>query len=82
MLIGRVIEPLVCDDAIPDLRALPLVSVAILDAQAAERRLVAVNVIGAGAGANVLVAEGDAARLAVRNTSAPIEAAIVGLIGG
>ncbi|WP_341953651.1 EutN/CcmL family microcompartment protein [Salinibacterium sp. TMP30] len=82
MLIGQVINPVVCDAAIPELRGLPLVTVAIETVDASPRLMVAVDVVGAGVGANVLIAEGDAARLAVRNLSAPIEAAVVGLVRG
>jgi ethanolamine utilization protein EutN len=56
------------------------VTVAVETEDASPRLIVAVDVVGAGVGAKVLVAEGDAARLAVHNLSAPIEAAVVGLV--
>jgi len=49
-----------------------------LDGQAG--RFVAVDNIGAGTGETVLVSLGEAARLACSDSSAPVDAAIVGII--
>ena len=43
-------------------------------------RLVAIDIIGAGIGEYVLVAQGSAARIGCDMTSAPVDAAIVGII--
>ena len=43
-------------------------------------RLVAIDIIGAGIGEYVLVAQGSAARIGCDMSDAPIDAAIVGLI--
>ena len=43
-------------------------------------RLVAIDIIGAGIGEYVLVAQGSAARIGCGLDSAPIDAAIVGII--
>ena len=43
-------------------------------------RLVAIDIIGAGIGDYVLVAQGSAARLGCDMSDAPIDAAIVGII--
>lgn len=43
-------------------------------------RLVAIDIIGAGIGEYVLVAQGSAARIGCDMTDAPIDAAIVGII--
>lgn len=42
--------------------------------------VVAVDGVGAGIGEEVLVALGSSARMAVANTSAPVDAAIVGIV--
>ena len=44
------------------------------------RRLVAVDNVGAGIGETVLVATGSAARIGCDQNTAPIDAAIVGLV--
>lgn len=43
-------------------------------------KLVAIDIIGAGIGEYVLVAEGSAARIGCDMTDAPVDAAIVGII--
>ena len=43
-------------------------------------RLVAIDIIGAGIGEYVLVAQGSAARIGCDKSDAPIDAAIVGII--
>jgi ethanolamine utilization protein EutN len=45
-----------------------------------EPPFVAADLVGAGAGEEVLVVSGSTARYAVRNNNAPIDAAIVGII--
>lgn len=45
-----------------------------------EKYFVAVDGIGAGIGEKVLVATGSAARLAISNPEAPVDAAIVGIV--
>ncbi len=45
-----------------------------------QERLVAIDIIGAGIGEYVLVAEGSAARIGCGLESAPVDAAIVGII--
>lgn len=45
-----------------------------------EARLVAIDIIGAGIGEYVLVAQGSAARIGCDMTDAPVDAAIVGII--
>ena len=46
----------------------------------AGERLVAIDIIGAGIGEYVLVAEGSAARIGCDMKDAPVDAAIVGII--
>ncbi|MDE6949321.1 MAG: EutN/CcmL family microcompartment protein [Lachnospiraceae bacterium] len=45
-----------------------------------EGRLVAIDIIGAGIGEYVLVAQGSAARIGCDMADAPVDAAIVGII--
>ena len=45
-----------------------------------EKYLVAVDSVGAGIGETVLVTLGSSARLALANTSAPVDAVIVGIV--
>ena len=46
----------------------------------AGERLVAIDIIGAGVGEYVLVAQGSAARIGCNMADAPVDAAIVGII--
>ncbi|MCR4654816.1 MAG: EutN/CcmL family microcompartment protein [Lachnospiraceae bacterium] len=43
-------------------------------------QIVAIDIIGAGVGEYVLVAQGSAARIGTNKTEAPVDAAIVGII--
>ena len=42
--------------------------------------LIAIDSVGAGIGETVLITTGSSARLALRNTSAPADAVIVGIV--
>jgi len=46
------------------------------------KRVVAVDNVGAGAGEIVLVTTGSAARVAMDNPAAPVDAVIVGIVDG
>ena len=48
--------------------------------QSAGNRIVAIDIIGAGIGEYVLVAQGSAARIGCDMADAPVDAAIVGII--
>lgn len=48
--------------------------------KAAGERIVAIDIIGAGIGEYVLVAQGSAARIGCDMSDAPVDAAIVGII--
>lgn len=48
--------------------------------QAGGKRVVAIDIIGAGIGEYVLVAQGSAARIGCDMEDAPVDAAIVGII--
>ena len=45
-----------------------------------DKFLIAVDSVGAGIGETVLVTLGSSARLALRNTEAPVDAVIVGIV--
>jgi ethanolamine utilization protein EutN len=45
-----------------------------------DKFLIAVDSVGAGIGETVLVTTGSSARLALRNTSAPTDAVVVGIV--
>lgn len=52
----------------------------ILDEHIEIQPIVAVDTIGAGVGETVLIVSGSTARTAARNTQAPVDAAIVGIV--
>ncbi len=52
----------------------------VREMDAAGCRLVAIDIIGAGIGEHVLVAQGSAARIGCDMNDAPIDAAIVGIV--
>ena len=45
-----------------------------------EEYIIAIDSVGAGIGETVLITTGSSARLALRNTSAPADAVIVGIV--
>ena len=48
--------------------------------QLTEEYIVAIDSVGAGIGETVLITTGSSARLALRNTSAPSDAVILGIV--
>ncbi len=80
MIIGKVIGSVVSTDKDAKLIGFKFMIVETLAETSAAKRLVAVDDIGAGVGDTVLVVTGSAARYACSNTSAPVDAAIVGII--
>ena len=52
----------------------------IENGQKTGKYLIAVDSVGAGIGETVLITTGSSARLALRNTSAPADAVIVGIV--
>ena len=45
-----------------------------------DKFIIAIDSVGAGIGETVLVTTGSSARLALQNTSAPVDAVIVGIV--
>ena len=52
----------------------------IENGQKTGKYLIAVDSVGAGIGETVLITTGSSARLALRNTSAPTDAVVVGIV--
>ena len=52
----------------------------IENGQDTDKFVIAVDSVGAGIGETVLITTGSSARLALRNTSAPADAVIVGIV--
>jgi len=81
MIIGKVVGSIVSTRKNEKLIGNKLMIVEVLDSMKTDaRRLVAVDQIGAGIGEVVLVTEGSAARLACQMETAPVDAAIVGIV--
>lgn len=80
MIIGKVVGSVVATRKNEKLIGSKFMIVETLAATGAEKRLVAVDNVGAGIGELVLVATGSAARVGCDQSSAPIDAAIVGII--
>ncbi|MCG8566123.1 MAG: EutN/CcmL family microcompartment protein [Desulfobacterales bacterium] len=82
MIIGRVVGNVWATRKEEGLNGLKLMIVAPMDPVMSGEMasLVAVDQVGAGIGDNVLVTRGSAARKAVADPHAPVDAAIVGII--
>jgi len=81
MLIGKVIGSVIATRKNDKLTGSKFLIVdALLDCE--PKRVVAVDNVGAGAGEIVLVTLGSAARVALDNPAAPVDAAIVGIVDG
>ena len=79
MLIGKVVGSVVSTRKNDNLVGNKFMIVETLESFGA-RRIVAVDNVGAGMGEAVLVATGSAARIGIEQNTAPIDAAIVGII--
>ena len=80
MSIGKVVGSVVATRKNEKLIGSKFMIVETIAATGAEKRLVAVDNVGAGIGEMVLVATGSAARVGCDQATAPIDAAIVGII--
>lgn len=81
MLIGKVVGSVVSTRKNDNLVGNKFMIVETLEGFGANpRRIVAVDNVGAGMGEAVLVATGSAARIGIEQNTAPIDAAIVGII--
>ena len=80
MIIGKVVGSVVSTRKNEKLIGSKFMIVETVAATGENRRLVAVDNVGAGIGEVVLVATGSAARVGCDQVNAPIDAAIVGII--
>jgi len=81
MIIGKVVGSLFSTRKSEKLVGNKFMIVEPVEAMAtAGKQLVAIDIIGAGIGEYVLVAQGSAARIGCDMAAAPIDAAIVGII--
>lgn len=80
MIIGKVVGSVVATRKNEKLIGSKFMIVETLAQTSDSRRLVAVDQIGAGIGELVLVTTGSAARVSSTTVSAPVDAAIVGII--
>ena len=80
MLIGKVVGSVVSTRKNENLVGSKFMIIEALAGTGDTKRIVAVDNVGAGIGETVLVATGSAARIGCDNATAPIDAAIVGII--
>lgn len=82
MQLARVIGTVVATRKDPRLEGFKLLVVRLQTAEGADDRgyLVAVDMVGAGAGERVLIVQGSSARMARDGQDKPIDAAIVGIV--
>jgi ethanolamine utilization protein EutN len=80
MVIGKIVGSVVATRKNEKLIGSKFMIVETVAATGENRRLVAVDNVGAGIGEVVLVATGSAARVGCDQANAPIDAAIVGII--
>ena len=80
MVIGKIVGSVVATRKNEKLIGSKFMIVETVAATGENRRLVAVDNVGAGIGEVVLVATGSAARVGCGHNTAPIDAAIVGII--
>lgn len=80
MRIGKVIGSIVSTRKQDNLVGSKFMVVEPLDGTGGAGRMVAVDMIGAGIGETVLIAQGSAARIGCGMPDAPIDAAIVGIV--
>lgn len=82
MLIAKVVGHVVSTQKDANLVGCKLLIVAPLErkGEVSDRIGLAVDAVGAGYGETVMLAQGSAARLAIDNTNAPVDLAIIGIV--
>jgi len=81
MLMGKVVGNVVSTRKQDALVGSKILEIHLLEnRQETDKYLIAIDTVGAGIGENVLVATGSAARLALQNPNAPVDAAVVGIV--
>ena len=81
MLMGKVVGNLVSTRKQDALVGSKFLEVQLIENQKdTDKFLIAVDSVGAGIGERVLITTGSGARLALQNTSAPVDAVVVGIV--
>lgn len=84
MFIGKVVGNVVSTKKTESLTGNRFLIVSLLDTypiqEGQEKRIVAIDLIGAGQGEYVLVSNGSAARVMLANPNTPVDACIIGII--
>lgn len=81
MLIGRVVGNIVSTRKCERLVGSKILEVRLIEeGRDTDKYVIAIDSVGAGIGEPVLITTGSAARLAMQDTSAPVDAVIVGII--
>ena len=81
MTIGKVVGTVVSTRKQESLVGSKFMEINLIEnGKATDKFLIAVDSVGAGIGETVLVTLGSSARLALRNTEAPVDAVIVGIV--
>ena len=80
MLIGKVVGSVVSTRKNDNLVGNKFMIVEPVSNMEKQGRIVAIDDVGAGIGETVLVATGSAARIGIEKNTAPIDAAIVGIV--
>ena len=80
MLVGKVVGSVVATRKNEDLVGNKFLIVQPLESMADQKRIVAIDNVGAGIGEIVLVTQGSTARFVSGVSNAPVDAAIVGIV--
>jgi ethanolamine utilization protein EutN len=80
MLVGKVVGSVVATRKNENLVGNKFLIVQPLESMADQKRIVAIDNVGAGIGETVIVAQGSAARIGCDLENAPVDAAIVGIV--
>lgn len=81
MMMGRVVGNVVSTRKQDSLIGSKILEVQLIENQHdTDKFLIAIDTVGAGIGERVLITTGSGARLALQNTSAPVDAVVVGIV--
>ena len=81
MMIGKIVGTIVSTRKQESLVGSKFMEVNVIEnGKNTDKYLIAVDSVGAGIGETVLLTTGSSARLALKNTSSPVDAVIVGIV--
>ncbi len=81
MMIGKIVGTIVSTRKQESLVGSKFMEVNVIEnGKTTDKYLIAVDSVGAGIGETVLLTTGSSARLALKNTSSPVDAVIVGIV--